>query len=84
MCSDNVFSITVWDFIKIEQNLNSYNLLYPNEKLVQFQKLWLLQNVFSYPHRLNSSIVATRKVKWCMFYHYFDQHISLKSFINKL
>ena len=87
MCSDNVFSITLWDFIKIDsklQKLQPFSSIYTNEQLVEFQKLWLLHNVFIYPHRLTPSIVATRKVKWCMFYHYFDKQSSLKSFINKL
>ena len=76
MCYDNVFSIIVWDFTKIDsklQQLQPFTSIYPNEKLEKFQNLWLFQNVFSYPNHLNPSIVATRKVKWCMFYHYFDQ-----------
>ena len=86
-CSDNVFSIIVWDFIKIDKNiqkLQPFPSIYPNEKWVKFLRLWLLQNVFSYPYRPNPLIVATRKVKWCMFYHYFDQKPFLKSSINKL
>ena len=70
MCSDNVCSIIMWDLIKIDsklQKLQPFSSIYPKEKLVNYQKLWLLQNVFSYPHRLNPSIVATRKVKWCIF-----------------
>ena len=66
MCSDNVFSIIVWDFIKIVsklQKLQPFSPIYPNEKLIKFQQLLLLQNVFSYPYRLNPSIEATRKVK---------------------
>ena len=72
-CSYNVFSIIVWDFIKIDtklQKVTTFSSIYPNEKLVKFQKLWL--------HRLNPSIIATRNVKWCLFYHYFDQQSSLE------
>ena len=47
MCSDNVFTIIVWDFIKIArkvQKLQLITMIYLNEKSVKFQKLWLLQN----------------------------------------
>ena len=69
MCYDNVFIIIVWDFIKNARKLQKLQLhvlqritsIYPNEKSIEFQKLGL-----------NPSIVATRKVKWCKFNHYFD------------
>ena len=66
ICSDDVFSIIVWDFIKIDsklQKLQPFSSIYPNEKLGKFQKLWLLKNVFSYPIRLNPSIVVTAGIK---------------------
>ena len=66
MCSNNVFFIIMWDLIKIDsklQKLQPFSSIYPNEKLVQFSKLWLLPNVFRYPHLLNPSIVVTRKLK---------------------
>ena len=81
-------SIVMWDLIKIDsklQKLQPFSSIYPNEKLVKFQKLWLLQNAFSYPIASIDipQCVATRKVKWCMLFHHFDQQSSLKSFINK-
>ena len=55
-CSDNVFTIILWHFIKIAtklQKLQLFSSIYPNEKLIKFQKLWLLQNVLSYPTASN-------------------------------
>ena len=46
MCSDDVFAIIVWDFIKIAwklQNVQLITSIYPNEKSLKFQKLWLLK-----------------------------------------
>ena len=37
--------------------------------------------MFSYPHRLNPSIVATWKVKWCMFYHYIVPILHIYTFV---
>ena len=42
MCSDNIFTIIVWDFIKLakkHQKLQLFSLIYPNENSVTFQKL---------------------------------------------
>ena len=41
-CSNNVFTIIVWDFIKIAtklQKLQLFSSIYPSEKLVKFQKV---------------------------------------------
>ena len=40
MCSDNVFTIIVWEFIKIAWKLQKLELfppIYPHEKSVKFQ-----------------------------------------------
>ena len=45
MCSDNVFTIIVWNFINIArklQKLQRFYSVYPNAKSVKFQKLRLL------------------------------------------
>ena len=70
---------------KITRKLQKLQLIisiYPNEKSVICQKLWLLRNLGDAPPpQLNPSTVATSKVKWHNWYYYFDQQSSLKSFI---
>ena len=61
--SDNVFAISVCNFIKIAlqlQNLQLITSIYPNKKSMKFHKLWLLKQWFVIPYRLKPSIVATR------------------------
>ena len=99
ICSDNVFTIVVWDFITIARKLQKlqlitlilysifhpeyplllsrFCLIYPNEKSVKSHKLWLLHSWGFTPNRFNPSIVTTRKVIWCKYYHFFDQLSSL-------
>ena len=52
MCSNNVFTIIVWDFIKIARKLQKLQitcitsiLLYPNEKTVKGPRLYLCTQV---------------------------------------
>ena len=51
MCSDHVFTIIEWDSIKIDwqfQKQQVFSSVYPNEKSVKFQMLWLSQSWGSY------------------------------------
>ena len=55
--------------------------MYPNQMSVKFQ---MLQSWIVIPHRLKSLVLATRKVKWCKLYHYFNKQSSLKSLPIKI
>ena len=44
--------------------------------------MWLYCKIWALPHRLNPSIVETRKVKSCKFHYYFDQQTLSINTIN--
>ena len=86
MCSDNVFFIIEWDFIKIDsklQKLQPISPIYPNEKLVKFQKLWLLQNVIQLSPSPQSLEFSNKKSKMMHVLSLFRSAVITKEFYQK-
>ena len=83
MCSDNVFAIIVWDFIKIAwklQNLQLITSVYPKEKSVKFQKLRLLKQWFVNPPSTQTLDCSDKKSKLMQVLWLFRSSVITKDF----